>query len=215
MLSHPRTVSLLLATLTLLFAASLFGDGWSQHAANARHTGNVSVTAQALKALLADVVYDPFVAAEMDETGGDLLVHYQVPLVEGDDVYMEFKGGTFTGSATWETQSWSIHALRWNGAGLVERWVAPTDWKPVPPGAVGFEPVFHAALSGAFLYEPAAGGTLLQVDRQSGNVIRRINPFGGTVDPSIFVAGPLTADASGNLYYTALRLNLSAAWNSD
>jgi outer membrane protein assembly factor BamB len=215
MLSHPRTFPLLLATLTLLVTGSLFADGWSQHAGNARHTGNVSVSAQALKALLADLVYDPFVAAEMDETGGDLLVHYQVPLVEGDDVYMEFKGGTFVGSDHWETQSWSIHALRWNGAGLVERWVAPSDWKPVPPGAVGFEPVFHAALSGSFLYEPAFGGTVLQVDRQSGGVIQRINPFGVALDPSIFVAGPITADASGNIYYTAIRLNLSAPWTTD
>jgi len=201
--------------LLLLAATPLLADGWAQHGANGRHSGNVGVVAQPLRALLADIVYDPFVPAEMEETGGDLLVHYQVPLVDGDDVYMEFKGGTFTGGETWETQSWSIHALRWNGAGLTERWVVPSDWKPVPSGAVGFEPVFHAALAGDYLYVPASGGNVLQVDRQSGRVIQRINPFGLAVDGAMFVAGPLTADPSGNIDYTTIRLNLSAPWTTD
>jgi hypothetical protein len=188
---------------------------WTQIGANPRHTGSVTVSGQPLLHLMSDIVYDPFVADEQASAGGNLYVHYQVPLVDGDDVFMEFKSGTFTTPEHWETQSWSIHGLRWQNGALVDRWTAPSDWKPVPAfGAAFFEPVFHAVIANGFVYMPAAGGTLLQLDRGDGHVIRRINPF-ATLDPNIYVSGVPAADPAGNVYYGAFALDGSDPWGKD
>jgi hypothetical protein len=61
--------------------------------------------------------------------------------------------------------------------------------------------VHQAVLVGASLYVPGAGGTVFRVDAAQGVADPRINPFGASVDPSIFVAGPLSADAGGTVYY--------------
>ena len=50
---------------------------------------------QPLGLKLADIVYDRFVAEEKAEAFGDLTVHYQVPLVDGESFYMELKTGTY------------------------------------------------------------------------------------------------------------------------
>src|SRR5947209_11444200 len=67
-------------------------QGWPQWGQNPQHTGVVNVPGQHAKKLLDDVIYDPFVDAEKADpfSSDDLGVHYQVPLTDGDDVYMEF-----------------------------------------------------------------------------------------------------------------------------
>ena len=57
--------------------------------------GTACAAAQPLSRALFDFVVDPFVAAERAETNDDLLVHYQSPLISGDDVILESKGGTW------------------------------------------------------------------------------------------------------------------------
>ena len=42
--------------------------------------------------------------------------------------------------------------------------------------------------------------------RGSGQEITRLNAFGGTVDPNIFVSGPITADSQGNVYFVKLKI---------
>src|SRR5262249_8767104 len=37
----------------------------------------------------------------------------------------------------------------------------------------------------------------------------RINPFGTTVDPNTFTAGPLSSDSSGNIYYNVIKIDPS------
>jgi len=44
---------------------------------------------------LAKLTYDPFVAEEQAENFGELLTHYQAPLTNGQDVFMEFTSGTY------------------------------------------------------------------------------------------------------------------------
>jgi outer membrane protein assembly factor BamB len=204
------------ALILLLVALPLSAQDWPQFAHDARHAGQVGSAAQPLMRVLADIVYDPFAGEEIAGTDGDLLVHYQVPLVDGDDVFMEFKSGVFSGWPNWQTESWSVHRLHWQNGVLADLWTAPTDWKPVPPASAdSWEPLFHAVLANGFLYEPGAGGTLLQIERGSGAIVRRINPFGTTVDPSTYLVSAPSADAAGNIYYTAMRLNASAPWSSD
>jgi hypothetical protein len=64
---------------------------WAQWGADPQHAGMVSVAAQGAVNQLANIVYDPFVAQEQAENAGaggdgDLTVHYQAPLTDGNDV---------------------------------------------------------------------------------------------------------------------------------
>src|SRR6266481_10018880 len=71
------------------------GQGWTQWGQNAQHTGSVSVTGQRAVRSIFELTYDPFVAQEQAESNGDLVVHYQAPLVDGSDLFMEYKTGTW------------------------------------------------------------------------------------------------------------------------
>jgi hypothetical protein len=209
----------ILSILILGAALAASAQEWPQWAHDPQHTGRVPYLGQVAARLLDDVVYDPFVEAEKAGSDNDLLVHYQVPLLDGQDVFMEFKSGTFTDITHWETQIWNEKRLRWQGNHLVEKWSFQSDWKPTPFGTIKsgpvWEPVFHAALANGVIYIPGAGGTVFKVNKTSGALITRINPFGSSIDQDIFVAGPLSADAAGNLYYNAIKLAHGNGWNSD
>src|ERR1700730_3059560 len=100
-----------LVLFAVLLAASLpaWSQGWNQWGQNPQHTGTVNVEGQRAQQMLDDVIYDPFVSAEKadPDEAGNLLVHYQVPLLDGNDVFMEFKTGTFTTLENWGTQTWN------------------------------------------------------------------------------------------------------------
>jgi hypothetical protein len=208
----------LLVMLLLFLALPVAADGWMQLGRDAGHGGTVPVVAQPLAHVYADIVYDPFVPVELSLTGGVLLAHYQAALIDGDDVFMEFKGGVYSGLDSWESQRWSVRRHQWDDRGkLLPLWSATSDWTPVPagPNTHGWEPLFHAALANGFLYEPGAGGTLLQISREDGSRVQRINPFGPTVNSAIFTVSPLTADPAGNIYYTAMQLDPAGPWDRD
>ena len=203
---------------------------WPQWGGNPEHQGGSAASGQPPASLLADVVYDPFVAQEKAEANHELLVHYAVPLLEGSSVYMEFKSGSYVscdppGSGTpapcgpdaWGTQTWNVKKLVWEKGALVEAWNFASDWKPEPAGGglSNWEPVFHPALAGEFVYAPGYGGTVFQLSKVTGRVVARINPFGGDLAPEAFVAGGLASDRSGNVYYNAIRLDPSSPWTSD
>jgi hypothetical protein len=202
-----------LASLTL-YAQSL---SWTQWSKDPQHTGQINVAGQGLNSVLADLVYDPFVDIEKNPSNGDgdLLVHYQTPLTDGDDVFMEFKSGTYTSMTNWEAQTWNQKRFHWENGQLVEKWTFQSDWKPVPFGSPFWEPVYHAVLAGGNIYDPGFGGTVYKLDRATGAVITRINPFGNNVDQKIFVAGPLSADSAGNVYYNAIKLANNNPWTVD
>jgi hypothetical protein len=207
----------------LPFLVSLTAQTWPQWGQNPQHSGAVPVAGQSPNQIVADLVYDPFVPAEQAELGGDLVVHYQAALVDGDDVFMLVKTGQYVpcnppgsglpfpcGVDAWNSQAWNEVRLHWEDGSLVEKWRFPSDWKPEPnaDGLGGWEPVFHPVLAGNYVYVPGAGGTVFKLNRDDGSVLARLNPF-GSVDPNTFVAGPLTSDAGGNVYYNALRLTIT------
>jgi len=210
-----------LGSMSFVFTTVLSqqSPSWPQWGHDQQHTGAVSVAGQNLNRILANIVYDPFVDQEKapDNGDGDLLVHYQTPLVDGNDVYMEFKTGTYTSMTTWETQTWNEKKLSWVGNSLVEQWSFQTDWKPVPfnPAGPSWEPVFHAALAGSFVYVPGNGGTVYKLNKANGAVIAQFNPIGPDIDHNIFETGPITADSAGNIYYNVLKLNLSNPYGKD
>jgi outer membrane protein assembly factor BamB len=151
------------------------------------------------------------VLADLD---GVLLVHYQVPLLAGDDVYQMTKGGTYTPCDAppaeactdlyrLNTQVWIENAYRWDDGELVERWSFASDWKPVP--GLSFEPMFQPALAGDRIVIPGIGGSVFELDRDTGEVIRRIDPFAGDVDT--YVVSAITVGHDGSIYYTTLSLD--------
>jgi hypothetical protein len=225
--------ALILVTLCAVFLTG-FDQGqpvWPQWGRTPQHTGSVDIPGQLLNRKLADIVYDPFTTQEKAENvlaDGEpvLTAHFPTALVDGDSFYMLQKTGQYIsckpigawefGSAcgpnTWNTMVWNVVRYNWQDKKAVAAWIYSTDWKPEPNdtyGLAGWEPVFHPALANGDLYVPGAAGTIWKVDTGTGETISHINPFAGmSVNPgSTYVAGPLTADAGGNIYYNALELN--------
>jgi hypothetical protein len=215
------------ATITVSFLLAPVPSNtpfWAQWGMNPQHTGLVSVTGQSAVQKLADIVYDPVVPQEKAEVSNELLVHYQAPLVDGNDVYMMMKSGTYnscspvgawTGGAacgpnTWNTMIWNEARFSWINNQLVRIWTFQSDWKPEPNGRafIGWEPVFHPADANGFIYIPGAGGAVWKVEKVNGTSAAHINPFSSISvnTQNTFVAGPLTADAQGNIYYNAVEL---------
>jgi hypothetical protein len=214
------------------FSVSVFAQNpaWPQWGQNPQHTGFLAVAGQSLQAKLFDQIFDPFTSQEMAESGGGLLMHYQVPLVNGNNVYMMFKTGTYNscdppgsgqpfpcGPNDWNTEIWNETDLQWQNGQLVPVWNFATDWTPVPNDYAlgGWEPLFQPALAGTYVYVPGAGGTIYQLDQTTGAVLQQINPFGTSEDPTKFVAGGLTADNQGNIYYNVMQVVLAWPWDSN
>lgn len=230
------------ATITVTFVVAQAPSNnpfWAQWGSVSEHTGMVGVAGQNVAQQLADIVYDPFVAQEQAENAGaggdgDLTVHYQAPLTDGSDVYMLVKTGTYQscnpagawangswcGPNTWASEQWNEARFSWIGGNLTQVWSFASDWKPEPNGSglQGWEPVFHPVDANGFIYVPGAGGTVWRVSKVDGTSAAHINPFAGAnvSAADTYVAGPLTADSAGNIYYNVIELAAqSDPWQSD
>lgn len=209
-MAQRRAVVLLVAFVTasiISLRGAPSAPEWPQWALNPQHTSDIGVNGQSPNQILANIVYDPNVPREMSLNQNNLLVHYQVPLVDGTDVYMENKGGAYT-NGSYATQTWSEDKYSWINGQLTTVWSFASDW--TAPGSSNdfWEPVFHAALANGYLYAPGAGGTIFKVSKADGTVVSRINPF-KTINPRIFAVSPLTVDGVGNIYYNALYVQAS------
>lgn len=209
---------------------------WPQWARTSLHNSSSQSVGQSPNAKLADVTYDPFVSQEKAEAHGELLAHYQAPLVDGNSVFTEYKTGQYVscdppgsgmpypcGPDDWNTEIWNERAFTWQKGALVEAWNFQSDWKPEPntdaggqnkDGLSGWEPVFHAALWNGYVFVPGFGGTIYKINEASGAMVAHYNPF-STVDPNRFVSGPLTIDGAGNVYYNVLELDAQNPWSVD
>lgn len=128
---------------------------------------------------------------------------------------MEYKSGKYTTAGDWSSHLWGEARYQWNNGRLKQKWATLSDWKPVQFGNRHFEPVFHAVLNHDGIYVPALGGTVYKIDRNTGAIVRRFNPFGSVIRDNIFVVGPLSADRFGNIYYNAVQLNKANPAGSD
>src|SRR5262249_42175307 len=209
MTSDLRLMTTALVAVVLFSAASAAPSApfvfWGQWGRSSQHDGFAPTSGQPGSRVVANVVFDPFVDRELGpDDEGELLVHYQTPLVSGGDVFMAFKGGRFTTTTDWQAQTWGEREYSWLNDAVTLQWGVASDWEPVPysPFKDGprWEPVFHGVLTDAALYVPGFGGTIWNVDRVTGRAIARINPF-SSIDANTYVAGPLAADAAGNVYY--------------
>lgn len=215
-------VAATIASLLVLQAIAL-GDGsnWPQWGQNARHTGVSTVAGQSLSGIVAESQFDPFVDAEAASQDGDLLVHYQTPLVDGQDVFLAVKtspDGQFDPN-NWNHQTWGERRLHWENGALVTKWTWFSDYKLVPQVEtfVGWEPVFHGALAGQYLYAPGGNGSIWKLDRGNGAVLAHITAFAApdAYPANAFTTSPLTVDDAGNVYYTVIQFNMDAPWTTD
>lgn len=195
--------------LTFAFLTTTFAQDWPQWGRDPQHSSQINTVGQNLNRNLADVIYDPTVPDELSAAAqvfgdADLLVHYQVPLIDGNDVYMEFKSGNASKN-TFSQLNWAENKLTWQGANLVQVWSFASDWKAPGNYSDFWQPVFHSVLANGALYVPGAGGTIFRVNKSTGAQIVRINPF-TTIDSNTYTAGPISADSSGNLYYNVIKL---------
>ncbi len=207
------------AGFALLPAAAAPATNWPQWGQNAQHQGFVDSIGQAMNGALADITYDPFAPALEAASDGELLVHYQAPIIEENNVYMLFETSNAPGCSPavcdpgdFSLRTWHEKRLHWEGspAELVSKWDFASDWKPVPLDFAGWEAVFHPASAGNFLFVPGAGGTVFKLTKGSGEVIDRINPF-ASVDPNTFQTGPITADDAGNIFYNTISIVANSA----
>ncbi len=197
-----RTMAITAAALVVPTLA--FGQFWPQWMVNPQHTGTPGVAGQNLNRILASVLYDHTIPDELNAGGGTLLAHYQVPLIDGNKVYMEFKTGTLDpNTGIFATLNWGENGFKWQDGQLVQTWSYQSDWKA--PGNLGdfWEPVFHATLANDAIYLPGASGSIIKLNAATGAFISRISPFG--TDPDTYQAGPITADREGNLFYNAVK----------
>jgi outer membrane protein assembly factor BamB len=192
---------------------------WTQWADDPTHSGSVCVTGQDMARAIQTLPFDALAADEEADADGELVVHYQSPLILDEDVYMMFKSGVYTPCTMtscplyrWTSEVWSEKGYHFDGTKLVEVWTFTSDWKPEPD--VGFQPMFQPAVSGDFIYVPGAGGTLHKLTRADGKEVKLLNPF-ATVDPDTYVAGGITVDHDGTVYYTALKLDHDRPYSRD
>src|ERR1700690_2359413 len=122
--------------LTRAAAVSAQGNAdWAQWGRTAQHSGATPAIGQSPNNKLADITFDPFVSQEQAESGGDLLAHYQAPLVDGSKVLLGYKTGTYVscnppgsghpfpcGPDAWSSEIWNERAFVWQGTSLVELW---------------------------------------------------------------------------------------------
>src|SRR5271167_2699039 len=164
-LSVSSILFLIAASVLLLTDRGNAQPFWSQWGRNAQHTGMVNIAGQQLNNKLADIVYDPFTQQEQNESGGDLLAHYQATLIDGNSFYMMQKSGRYPsclptglwiygfpcGPNAWNQVQWNVVRYDWQQNMPVVVWTYPTDWKPEPNasnflqgfgGLDGWEPVF-------------------------------------------------------------------------
>jgi hypothetical protein len=205
-------------------AVAASAEGWPQWGRSALHNGAAAATAQDVQRVVAEFAYDSLADAIRQDHNGSLLVHYMTPLVDGDDVFVLSRGDSRwvscrssfppCGEQRWGEMSWGVTRLRRRNGTLEKQWTAMSNWKPAPDNGSGWEPVFHPAITARHVYLPGASGMVMKIDRATGELIDCFEPFGGN-DPAWFVASPLTLDAEGSIYYTAMRLDRADPWGRD
>ena len=200
--------SCLLAALFVLLPITLSGQEWPQWGLNPKHTLFFDAIGQPLNRNLVSITYDFNTAREKADPNaeGGLDVHYQLPLVDNEDVFIESKDGKYS-KHTYSTQKWHQNKYTWRNGNFVKTWTFDTDW--FAPGSSDdfWEPVYHAVLANGFLYDPGQGGTIFKINKTNGSVVKRINPFGNTIDPNTYTASPLSTDGHGNIFYNVVQIS--------
>src|SRR5260370_446183 len=116
-----------------VYAAAGSTPWWGQWGRDPSHYGNVNVAGQTGSNIQAQIVYDPFVSKEQagPYAQDGLLVHYQTPLVDGNDVFMESKTGQYSNIKAWTVPTWRENKFTWVNGQLTLQRTHVNGWKPV------------------------------------------------------------------------------------
>src|SRR5205085_11259657 len=119
--------------LTIRLCSAAFTQEWPQWGLNPQHTGQVFIPGQNLNQNVVNLVYDPLVRQEMQQSkdffgDADLLAHFQGALVDGSNVYMMFKQGP-DDITNYSTETWGETKYAWSGSNLNVVWQFTSDWK--------------------------------------------------------------------------------------
>ena len=177
-----------------------FPPAWPGFAANAQHTALAPVPSQTLSRIRWQTPVD----LAPQYSGGELFIHYGSPLITSHNtVIVPVKTGASSGFRV-EAHEASDGSLKWSAT--TDYTLPPSDWIPE------FEPTLTiTARAGTRLYYPGAGGTVyFRDDPDSASGASGQIAFYGldnyisnraAYDSSVIINTPLTADASGNVYF--------------
>jgi hypothetical protein len=183
--------------LDILEDRTVFSTGWSGFGSNAQHTGLAPVASQPLQSIHWETPVD--LAPQF--SGNELLIHYGSPLVTpGNTVIVPVKTGPFDG--------FEIEAF--DGKTGAPKWTVGTDYL-LPPDFT-WVPEYAPVLAGGRLYFAGAGGTLFYIDRLDTAGVHspvrvafygmdNFNQFSTQLSSSVYIDTPLTADASGDVFF--------------
>jgi hypothetical protein len=166
-------------------------------AGNAQHTSSYPAPAQPIDRIKWSTSID------LNNTGA--LIHYGAPLVTAaNTVLVPVKTGA--------TNGFRVDAI--NGASGVTKYTLNTDYiLPSHNWLPSYGPVVATGAFGVRLYYAGAGGTIWHVDSPDSNTpgapVREVfyttlanyNANAASYNSTIFVNTPITADASGNIYF--------------
>src|SRR2546425_7603317 len=100
------TVSIVVTVASVVSASitSLAGSlpAWPQWGQNPQHSDTAVAAGQDLNRILAGLTFDPFVPQEI-KAPRNFFTPYQAPLIDGRDVFIEFKTRTDNGAEGWKT----------------------------------------------------------------------------------------------------------------
>lgn len=187
-------VSIVLSVATFSIAQQLqqAQSGWSSYGHDEHHSGVSPRAAQSIKAIHWSTKVD------LTENGGFVGSHFGSPLATPAN----------TTIVSVKTGSNSFRVEAHHGANGTLIWRQNTDY--TAPGA-DFAPGMYPVLDHNRLIIPAAGGTILvrkNPDQASGQVTRvaffgidNYNANPGVYNEQVQISTPITADATGNLYF--------------
>lgn len=168
---------------------------------NPQHTSSYAAPAQNLNAIKWTTSID------LNNTGA--LAHYGAPLVTAaNTVLVPVK---IAGDSP-NTHSFRVDAF--NGATGAPKYVTPSDY--IAPGSAwipAYQPCVATGSFGTRMYYAGLGGTIWHIDNPDSNnpgaPVREVfyaslaeyNANAAGYNSTIFVNGPITADAAGNIYF--------------
>ena len=173
------------------------GAAWTSYGGDAQHTAQASVATQALQRIVWQTPVD---VAPQYSSQGYLLVHYGSPVITAKNtVLVPVKRGT--------TDTFRVEARA--GSSGVLAWSVDSDYVSPPHN---WAPAYNITLTkNNRIVMPGAGGKLLYRDdadaaASSTNslVFYGANMYAANkaaFDAAVFINTPVTADASGNLFF--------------
>ncbi len=186
----------LIAVMLCFAVPAVAAPSWQGHGGNAQHTGLSSVPAQNLN----HIAWTTPIDLDPQLSGDELLIHYGSPIVTaGNTLILPVKTGATDGFRV-EARNPATGALLWTLTN--DYTLPPHDWTPI------YGPVLTKQNR---LYFPGTGGLVRYRDTpdKAKGVTGGIAFYGNTAfirNPALYrnsvrITTPLTADASGNIYF--------------